>query len=450
LASDTAAWRWTALVVISIYLLTAHWQSGQVNDAQAAIWPAWQFAHTGSLDLSDAAGLPDLPWFHAVSGRTVSDRTMGVILAGIPFAVLTAPLGLEPMQVGALTAAVLTGLAVANMHLVFRAVAHSRLAAWATVALAFGSPLWTTAAAELWTHGPDAFWLSLALLAVSRQRYALAGLSFAPAIMTRPHLCVAAAGMGAVLAWRGRSVKPLGLIGLPAAAGLVAVYLWNAWYFQAAGIGGGTYGSRLDAVTSAPNESALLQFAQDVGGAFLSPAVGLLVYAPVSALLLWLTPGALRSAPPWAVGSLVGGVLYEAIQLRLNRYTGGGGFYSNRLITEFVVLSAPVWLVGAAAFLSRQGRARLDVLPVLSALGVSIHAFGAVNAYYWRGGVAHWYAWYPQVVLQARGFAGYLIACGLSLIPLVALLLVRQQRITTRADVPEQRASPSGGPRVPT
>src|SRR5688500_5771658 len=102
LSSDGAAWRYSAVLVTAVFLLTAHWQTGQVNDAEAAIWPAWQLAHAGTFDLSGVPDLPTLPWFHEVGGRIVSDRTAGVVLAGVPFALLTVPVGLDPHQVSAL------------------------------------------------------------------------------------------------------------------------------------------------------------------------------------------------------------------------------------------------------------------------------------------------------------------------------------------------------------
>lgn len=440
LLTDRSAWLGALVAVLGIYLMTAHWRTGQVNDGQAAIWPAWQLVNHGTLDLSGAVGLPELPWFREVEGRIVSYRTMGVILSGVPFAVLALPLGFDPYQVGAVAAATYTGLAVANMHLVFRQLVSARWALAGALTLALGTPLWTTAAAELWTHGPDAFWVSCALLALTRQRYLLAGLAFAPAIMVRPHLCLAAAACGLTVAWTARNLRPAVQVGVPAALAFPIIYAWNGWYYGVPSIGG-AYGGAVSRAVAAPSGSASAQLAQDAAGAFLSPATGLLVYSPVIALALVLIPRGWRDAPSWARGALLGGIAYQIVQLRLNRYTGGGGFYSNRLVVEFVVLSAPIWLLGLRRWAAAGPRLRLEVVTALAAVGVSIHAFGAFNAYYWRGTLADWDIWYPKVVLDAMGPRGYVVAACLALIPVLAVLLVRQHA-TPIVSVPQQPASP--------
>ena len=449
LDTSRSTWSWTFVIVLGIYLMTAHWQSGQVNDAKAAIWPAWQLVQAGTFDLHGAPGLPNNPWFGVVDGRTVSFRTMGVILAGIPFALVTVPFGLDPEQTSALAGATYTAAAIATMHLVFRAVADMTWALLATTALAVGTPLWTTAAAELWAHGPDALFLSLALLALAHNRFVLAGAAFAPAIMVRPHLAAAAACSGLLMAWARRQPIVVLQVGVPASLALPVLYAWNGWYYGAANLGG-AYQGHVGPALAAPRGDNSWLFVQDAAGALLSPSVGLLLFSPLVALLLVLIPRGWAGAPPWARASLVAAFAYQIVQLRVNRFHGGGAFYSNRLIVEFIVLSSPVWLVGLQAWVGRTGRRR-TVAAALAAIGVGIHAYGAVSGYYLRGSAGDWWIWYPKVVFDAAGPAGWPTMFTLLLIPVVAVLVVRR---TTGAEstawppaVPADRSSARpGGP----
>ena len=89
---------------LDVFALTSHWWTGQVNDAVAASWPAWQLAHHGTLDLSGTT-LPPIQGFSSVGTSVVALRTMGVVVAAIPLNLVLFWSPLRPEQVGALTAA---------------------------------------------------------------------------------------------------------------------------------------------------------------------------------------------------------------------------------------------------------------------------------------------------------------------------------------------------------
>lgn len=265
--SDRRWWGAVFLVAWATYLLTAHWQSGQVNDTQAAIWPAWNFVHHGSFFLDGVRDLPDLIWFAPVHGHLVSNRMMGVVISGVPVSAALSWTPLTPEQLNALNGSLYAAVAVASLSVVFRRIAPDRVAAAATVVMALGTSLWTVAAAETWPQSVDAMWLSLALLAVSRGRLWWAGAALMPALMTRPHIAVAALLLGAGLAVTRRSPRPLAAIGVPTSLSVMLLVLWNHWMFDRWNIGG-AYVTQLDTATSVPTSSGLSDLAVNAAGAF--------------------------------------------------------------------------------------------------------------------------------------------------------------------------------------
>ncbi|MCU1692952.1 MAG: hypothetical protein JWM64_2043 [Frankiales bacterium] len=433
---DRRVWASTALAALAVYLLTAHWQTGQVNDAQAAVWPAWQFVHTGSFDLAGARDLPDNMWFTPLGDRVVCQRMMGVILAGIPFAAVAPWLHAE--QVGALAGAAYSAGAVANLHLVLRRLVPGRTALLGAALFACGTPLWTTGAAELWGHGPDAFFISLTLLALQRQRYVLAGLAIAPGVLVRPYLAVSAAVLGLVLAAAHRRPAILVAYGLPAASLVPTMPLWNGWYYGTSNIGG-PYQAKIDAAVAPTDSTVAWTFVKDLAGSFLSPEVGLFAYSPVFLLLVLRLVPAWRSAPDWVRASALAGVAYEVLQLRGNRYSGGGAFYSNRLIVELVVFTFPLLVLAVAPLLERGGRWATLVV-ALGSTSVAVHLFGAFSAYHWRGTVQHWWLWYPWHVAHTWGLGALPLVLTAVAVPVVAVLAQRQHDQQVRVDVPAQRA----------
>jgi hypothetical protein len=429
-ACRSAASTWFSVFSFAalIYLLTAHWWTGQVNDAVAASWPAWQLAHAGTFDLASLKeDLPNIPWFAEVDGRIVANRMMGVILVAVPANVLLAGTGIGPEAVGALTAAVLTAAAVANMAVALRKLTSPRRAVTGALLLGFGTSVWTVASAELWTHGPNAFWLTTGLVFLTRDRFVLAGLAMGPAIMTRPHMAVAIAVIGLGVSWAMRSVRPAVSMGIPAGLSVAGLVTWNNWYYGQPSLGG-AYRSSLDLATRAPTEGSS-DFLVNVAGATVSGWCGLFLYSPVALALLLVLRVGWSSAPSWVRAAFLGGLAYQVIQFRLNIFTGGGAFFGNRLIIELLVLSTPLVAVGYARW--SEGRpGRVAVTTTLAGMSVGIHAIGALLADWRVGGTfSDWTVWYPALVVRSAGLVGAMVLTAVLLVvALVTHSAIRRAR----------------------
>lgn len=432
-----------ALVALAVYLLTAHWSSGQVDDTQAAIWPAWNFVHHGSFLLDNRpTGMPDLVWFQQVDGHLVSHRMMGAILANVPLCAALVWSGLSPEHLNALNGALMTACTVATMSLLLRRLVGDRFALVVTLVLAFGMPLWTTTAAETWPHTLDILCLALALFAVSRSRWWLAGLALAPAMTSRPHLAVVALVLGVGLAVSRRSVRPMVGIGLPTSVGMAVLVAWNRWMFGVWSVGG-AYRGQEQKMTSVPSSSDVVSsWLSNVAGAFVSPGVGLFIFCPVALLAVWWIGGARRHLPDWVNLALIGGLLYQAVQLHLDVFHGGGQFYGNRLVTELVVLATPAAALGYVRW-KRESRVRQTFAVALAGVGVATHAVGALLSPYLVGGSAgaDWTRYYPLAVVQQAGVQGWVVGGTASAAVVLVTLLSWRGATPTMLD-PRTRSTP--------
>jgi hypothetical protein len=434
-ASSNRVW-WLAVLsaVVPLYLVTAHWSSGQVDDTQAAAWTAWNVAHHGSFVLDNRpAGLPDLIWFQPLGDHLVTFRSMGAILGLVPIALLLSWTGLGPEHLNALNAAIMTAATIATLSVLLRQLVHDRLAIAATAVVAFGTSLWTVAASETWPQTADALYLSLALLAVSRRRWWWAGIALAPAIATRPHLALVALVLGIGLGISERSLRAVVGIGVPSALGMAALISWNRWIFGAWSVGG-AYTGHEQAMTTVPDSPAiLLTWLTNAAGAFISPGVGLFLFCPVAALAGWWIVAARREAPAWAWWALLGGLAYQAVQLYLNAFQGGGGFYGNRLVIELVVLATPLAVVTYGQWSSHSARRRVLVTG-LASVAVALHAIGALLSWYLVGtpAGADWTRFYPAVVVSHSGLTGVVVTTTASACAAVYVLhRLRVERVET-------------------
>src|SRR3954468_16852724 len=380
LDTERGLWSVVAGVCALVYALTAHWRSPGL-DSEAAAWPAWSLAHRGTLDLSGIAGLPyGNVWFLHAHGQILSNRTIGDVLTGVPVNLLLGWTGLSAPTAAALTAVLASAAAMATLALVLRPLA-GRWALPAVVAVAFGTAVWTVSSEELWTHTGDVLWLSLILFALSRGRHMWVGLAFVPAILTRPHLAVAALVIALWLAGSRRSLRPLLTIGAPAAFGLVLLAGINASIFGHWSLSGGygvTGGYSVAATAAAGGglSAAVSTVGTNLLGALVSPRCGVLLYSPVVVVgLLGLRRG-YRSAPDWMWAAALGGGMYEVAQCKINRFTGGTLFFSNRLMIECLVLCSPLLLHGARAWMRTSTR-RQSAAVALLLVSVGIHTVGA-------------------------------------------------------------------------
>jgi alpha-1,2-mannosyltransferase len=359
-----------------VFLTTAHWYGWWSADTTAAHWGGWALVHGYGNDLTGLPGLPPNDFINAVDSRLVVERTGGVVLAGAPLQLLLRPLHLAPDTVGVLTAVLLSAAAIANVAVLLERMTGSRRrAVLGAGLLAFGTPVWTVCSAELWTHTPNAFWLSCLLLAAQRGAWGWAGLASIPLVWTRPHLVLAVAGLAAWVSWSSRRIRPLATVGAACAAALATLVAWNGWMFDRPSVTA-PYGRLVEAARDDPD---LVGTVVNGLGVFLSPSRGVFLYTPLAALALYATARCWRSLPAWSQGALLGGFAYQAAQVLLNRFVGGGAFYGNRLAVELLVLGTPAAAL-ALVQLVRERPGTASLVPVLSAASVATHAIGALLA----------------------------------------------------------------------
>jgi hypothetical protein len=300
---------------------------------------------------------------------------------------------------GAVTAAAATAGAVVLLFLLARLITTPRRALGASLVLAFGTPSWTVSSDALWTHGPGQLWLLLGVLLSASSLPLSAGLAYGAAIVTRPHYGLVAAVQWAGDALRRRPRQHLVRLAAGTAAGVVVLAVYNRRLF-------GQWGFRTGYSDTISDTSGvgLSHFVVNVIGSLVSPSRGVLVLTP---FLLLLAPGLRRGwrvAPAWVRAAAVGGTAYLLVQLWLNRWSGGWGFYSYRLQIEWLTLSAPLLVLAYDEWTCRTALRRRMFA---AAVGYSVvtHALGAVL---YRGEVhepRYWVLWQPGSVLGQRPVA---------------------------------------------
>jgi hypothetical protein len=213
--------------------------------------------------------------------------------------------------------------------------------------------------------------MSLALLAIQRNRWGWAGLAFAFGILTRPHIAViaAAAGIGASIV--RRDIKPALALGATSSVGLAALLYYNFTIWDRVSISGG-YG---DGFTDQFVIASASWFASNVWGAMFDLTHGLFIWAP---FVLVLAVGAVlvrNKQPDWARWAAVGGTLYLLIQLRANRFSGGDGHFAYRYPLEALVAAAPLLYLSYVHWVQPRPLRRVMVW-----LGLAIGILGQILA----------------------------------------------------------------------
>ncbi len=440
--SDRGLWLAAFVPVAVLFLACAHWSVVNV-DAAAAAWPGWALVHHHTLHLDGVTDLPFDPWFVQSHGHLVSSRMPGVVFIGVPLQALLSWTTASAVTISTITAALVTAAAVANVAVLIRGFASARVALAAAAILAFGSSLWTTAGAELWTHGPDALWLSAAMLALNRGRHLLASTLVAAAILTRPHLAVVALTIGLALAVHHRQLRQLAIFGLPSAAALGLVELYNLYLFGQASIGGGTYEYAADralaGVSSGNTVAALRAWATSLAGLMMSPKRGLLFYSPIVAIAIPAVRHGWRAIPAWCKGATIGGVAYLLLQAKLNSFEGGAGFYGSRLTIEPLVLWMPLVVLSVRQVWERGYRTPVIVTCWLSvAIGLVGATMGHVVTPYFS---PPWTTWVPIDVVRSSGPAAIPVVG--TIVAALPLLLLLARRTRSRTADPTSRPSPA-------
>jgi hypothetical protein len=184
-----------------------------------------------------------------------------------------------------------------------------RIALLAALAYGLGTPVWSTAALALWTHGPAVLASAVALWALSSGRTGLAGAAAAAAVVARPATAPAAAVLLVYvlhLAWR--SIARDGRGSVTARASIRRVVSCGAWALAIGGLGA-AYNLWLfgNLVGGAPLRTSIYFDLLDSPGMFsgslleglagltVSPSRGILVFSPIVLLAVVGTMAVWRS-----------------------------------------------------------------------------------------------------------------------------------------------------------
>jgi alpha-1,2-mannosyltransferase len=264
-----------------------------------------------------------------------------VILAGVPFYWMlnkdSAAANFE-IWVGGVSASFFTAVAGLLIYLGMRPNVGERSAFVAACALLFATPIWSVSADALWTQNLTILAIAGAIYTVVHRRWWATGVFFAIGIFARAHFAVVAAVVGLYLGWRRRDWRITIHIGLSSAWGIVLLAIWNRMVYGSWSLRGG-YGEYVTA--NILGDSSLFYEFANVAGFLLAPGRGILIWTPVILLLLPAMLAFWRDLPDWVRGFVFAGIAYSAVQLRINYFLGGAGFFGYRLALELLVCIAP-------------------------------------------------------------------------------------------------------------
>jgi alpha-1,2-mannosyltransferase len=392
--SDAKLFALVLIPVFAVFLATADRSIPYHIDPFTNVLTASSIANNGSPilagydDLSEPDRFARFGWVIDSPRGPVSQYPPGTALLAAPLYLLASDTALtldiyayndptaEPIELevpalwpAALIASLTSSLAVAFTALSVRdATSSTGWAAATAILLAAGTGLWLNGAYQLWQHGPASMWIAAAVWAASRARWLGSGLLAGVAVLTRPPVAFISAGIGIFAALKARSWAPLVKHGAGALVGTGALLAFNYWLFGTITISGG-YGSTFsDNLLTADT----WWYARNLAGGFFSIDRGVFVWTPILAIATMGLPKAWRQAPGWAVGALVGGTVLLLIQFRLNRYSGGDGFFSYRYPLEAIVAATPLLAVGAKRLWDGASALRL-LLPLAAVASVGFH-----------------------------------------------------------------------------
>jgi alpha-1,2-mannosyltransferase len=359
-----------------VYLLTAGYASAS-GDVVAADVLAWQLGTDGSSTFT-ADTYPPLDqhparegWIiEAADGHEVVGRSPGPVAAAVPAYWLFGgdQFSLVP---GAVTASLLTAVAMAVMLVALRNLLPRREALLATLALAIGTPVWCVAADGMWPHTLTVLGLSGIIWSASRERWWLVGTFGGVLLWGRLHAAVVVAVVGAVVGLRRRDPLVTLSVAVPSAAFLALQALWTRQLYGSWNPTSSYETGKFESYAGRNQLDLVNQL-----GLWVAPDRGLLVWTPIIVLLLPALARSWRSLPDWSRALIYGGLAYTVLQGVLDRFGGGDAFYAYRLMIEMLVCAVPALALSAP----RMGAwARVAFPPVL-ALQVLVISPGAINS----------------------------------------------------------------------
>ena len=364
------------IVLLPLFAWNARWDELANPDSEAAAVAAWQLAENGTLDLSAYEAISENIdthhiWF--VPGRDntiVSNRPPGLIGIAFPsyFVTRSSQFSIVPSTV---TAIALTLASLVIVWWLLRGVTDPKFATVATGVLALGTTTWAISSSELWPHGPDQLWASVALIGLSIRGFAVAGVGFALALLTRPITGVFAAVSGIVEGWRQRSLRPVLIIGAVTAAGVGLLLAYNWAVYGELSIRGG-YSSA--STTGAVERFTISDYLRNVFAMFLGPSNGFLLLSPVLGVAVFALIRYWKRVPGWARSGALAALAYLLVHAFFNRASGGLPVMYRYPLEAITLASAAL---GFAAW-TMAGESRLGRKFLLLTAGLSI----VIQAYY--------------------------------------------------------------------
>ncbi|MGA9595738.1 MAG: hypothetical protein WBV06_06260 [Acidimicrobiia bacterium] len=386
-----------AAPLLALYLVTASWTLPYHIDAVTNVFTAWELGTHGDVYLDHQAVLaaPEylrtVAWVVPAGDSAASQYPPGAAAIAAPLYAIwpqqaksivvqneTADVPpveilMPPIGPAAMTAAMVSAIAMGLLALVFCRLTDARTALIAAYVAGLGTGVWSVAADSLWQHGPAMLWIIAGVL-LSTGFQLWSGLAFGAAVLTRPHTALVAAGNGLYQSWRERSVWPALKIGLGATLGLAALVWFNAVVFGSPSISGGYSGVFTERAASLD----LAAWGRNLIGALVDPVRGLLVYSPFLILLLPGLPAAWRKAPDWVRGSALGGLAYILVQLKANRFSGGDTFWGYRYPLEMLAAAAPLLLLSYTEWVRRGSALLRRMFFYVAAVSILFTAVGAI------------------------------------------------------------------------
>lgn len=383
-----------AFCFAALYLATANYTRPQSVDTVATYQPAWQFVRFGNLHLDAFAGTN--PWIVHVGGHWFSNRFPGAIFVNVPMYWLSG--GVMASWPAAVTSALISAGIVVALYLLLKRLVEPRVAMVLAVAAGLGTSLWSVTADASWSSGPAVLCLMLALVAVSRNRFLLAGLALGAGVLARPYLALAALGIGLVESWIRRDVRCSLKIGLGSIPGVALLLAYNRLIFGHFTIAGGYASYATDFRGTAGRATAggagLLggakTFLTAIAGSLVSPQRGLILFSPivlVLVLVLWRRR-IWHQAPSWVRAAAVAGLLSLLGQLWVNGFTGGAYYYGYRLPLIALACVLPLMALAVQDAVRRPRSSSCWV--ALVAISVFVQAMGALPGYRPSEAMAPW------------------------------------------------------------
>ena len=371
--------RWHILALLfllfPLFVWNARWDELANPDSEAAAIAAWHLSQNGTLDLSGYEVITEKLdtlhiWF--VPGRDntiVSNRPPGLIGIAFPSYLIagSSQFSIVPSTV---TAMALTMASLVIVWWLLRRLTDPEFATIATAVLALGTTTWAISSSELWPHGPDQFWASIALLGLSAGSFALAGGAFALSVLTRPITAVFAAAAGLLEAWRQRSVRPALIIGALSAVGVALLLVYNWAIVGALSVRGGYSAS---VTTGAVERFTILDYLRNVFAMFIGPPNGFLLLSPVLAVATLALIRHWKQVPGWARSGALAALAYLLVHAFFNRASGGLPVMYRYPLEAITLASAGLGF--ASWTMSRESQTGRKILIVTAVLSILIQVY---------------------------------------------------------------------------